>query len=272
VDQEIVNLTLNQVDVGSNDISHLAKSIEFEEVTFRYENQGKNVLDRVSLSIPVNKSIALVGESGAGKSTLVDLIALMIEPVEGKILVDGVPSNLINKESWRRQIGYVSQETVIFDDTIANNISMWANDRSGDDMFDRIKDAASQANILEFVESLPLGFDTLVGDRGVLLSGGQRQRLFVARELFRKPRLLILDEATSALDSASEKEIQNSIDELSGKTTVIIIAHRLSTIKNVDLIYVLKDGALKESGTYKELVSDSSTSFSKLVSMQSLGK
>ena len=272
VDQEIVNLTLNQVDAGSNDISHLGKGIEFEEVTFRYENQEKDVIDRVSLSIPVNKSIALVGESGAGKSTLVDLIALMIEPVEGKILVDGVPSNLINKESWRRQIGYVSQETVIFDDTIANNISMWANDRSGDDMFDRIKDAASQANILEFVESLPLGFDTLVGDRGVLLSGGQRQRLFVARELFRKPRLLILDEATSALDSASEKEIQNSIDELSGKTTVIIIAHRLSTIKNVDLIYVLKDGALKESGTYKELVSDSSTSFSKLVSMQSLGK
>jgi len=270
VDQEIVNLTLNEVEAGSKDIRHLAKGIEFKEISFRYGDQEKLVLDRIALKFPVNKSTALVGESGAGKSTVVDLVALMIEPVEGELLIDSVSSNLINKESWRRQIGYVSQETVTFDDTIANNISMWANDRSADEILRQVKDAASKANILEFIESLPLGFETLVGDRGVLLSGGQRQRLFIARELFRKPSLLILDEATSALDSASEKEIQNSIDELSGKTTVIIIAHRLSTIKNVDLIYVLKDGVLEESGTYRELVSDSSTSFSKLVSLQSL--
>ena len=270
IDKEIANLKQNKVEAGIEKVSFLKKGIELNDVSFRYGNQQKHVIDRISLKFPVNKSTALVGESGAGKSTLVDLIALMIEPVEGELIIDGLPSNSINKESWRRQIGYVSQETVIFDDTVANNISMWVNDRSASEIRDQVKDAASRANILEFIESLPLGFETLVGERGVLLSGGQRQRLFIARELFRKPSLLILDEATSALDSASEKEIQNSIDELSGKTTVIIIAHRLSTIRNVDQIYVLKDGTLEESGTYKELIADNSTSFSKLVSLQSL--
>ena len=272
VDSELTKLNRNRAEPGSQEIGAFNDGIEFRNVSFKYSEQEEYVLENTSLLIPVNTSVALVGESGSGKSTIADLVSLVLEPTEGKVFIDGVSSGVIEKYSWRHQVGYVSQETVIFDDTIGNNISMWAKDKSSEETTRLVKEAAAEANILQFIEGLPLGFDTLVGDRGVLLSGGQRQRLFVARELFRKPRLLILDEATSALDSASEKEIQNSIDELSGKTTLLIIAHRLSTIKNVDLIYVLKDGALDESGTYEELVSDSSTSFSKLVSMQSLEK
>jgi len=209
-------------------------------------------LEDISMHINAKKSIAIVGESGSGKSTLVDLIALLHTPTNGKIFIDGTNGNDISKHSWRSQLGYVSQETIIFDDTIANNICMWSGDYINDkNLFTKIRKAANQANILDFIDSLDDGFNSLVGDRGVLLSGGQRQRLFVARELFRNPNLLILDEATSALDSESEKEIQKSIDNLKGEITVIAIAHRLSTIKNVDLIYVLKDGRIIESGSYQ---------------------
>ena len=148
---------------------------------------------------------------------------------------------------------------------------MWSGDYKNDKkLLLDIREAAKQANILDFIDSLKDGFDSMVGDRGVLLSGGQRQRLFVARELFRKPNLLILDEATSALDSESEKEIQKSIDNLKGKITVIVIAHRLSTIKNVDLVLVLKKGRIIESGAYQELANNKDSIFSNLIAMQSL--
>jgi len=271
VQDEFLRQENNQSTDGSIKVDGFSGDINIQNVNFNYGESKPNVLENISLKINAKESIAIVGESGSGKSTLVDLILLMHESWEGKLLIDGIDGTNINKQSWRSQIGYVSQETVIFDDTIANNICMWAGDYKTDkDLFSDIKEAARQANILSFFESLEDGFDSMVGDRGVFLSGGQRQRLFIARELFRKPNLLILDEATSALDSESEREIQGSIDDLKGKTTIIIIAHRLSTIKNVDLIYVLKDGMVVESGSYSDLVNDKNSNFFKMIELQSL--
>ena len=195
----------------------------------------------------------------------------MLKPTEGDLFIDDINGNEIDNASWRKQIGYVSQEAIIFDDTIANNICLLVGDLENDpDLSSKIISAAKKANLHQFIETLPEGYSTQVGDRGIKLSGGQRQRLFIARELFRKPNLLILDEATSALDSESEKAIQKSIDDLKGKMTIIIIAHRLSTITNVDTIYVLNKGAIAEKGSFFELKNDSNSLFSKYVASQEL--
>ena len=271
VDKEFSELKRNESEDGSIEIQNITKGIILNGVTFKYKKGEKDTLSNISLNFPSLKSIAIVGESGSGKSTLLDLITLLNKPKEGEVLIDGISENKIKKASWRNKIGFVSQETVVFDDTIANNICMWKGDPLNDEaLMLEVKEAAKKANILDFIHSLPEGFNSLVGDRGVVLSGGQRQRLFIARELFRSPQLLILDEATSALDSSSEKEIQNSIESLKGKLTVIIVAHRLSTIKNVDLIYVIDEGKLVEKGTFNELITDKNSKFSKLASMQSL--
>lgn len=271
VHSEFKNQEVNQSNDGLNKITKFSEYIKFKNVTFSYENSNQNVLKKISLVIPYKSSIALVGESGSGKTTLADLITLTNEGYEGEITIDGVPANSIEKSSWRKHIGYVSQDTIIFDDTIANNISMWPENINSDKTtLTKIKDAAASANILKFIESLPDGFNTIVGDRGVLLSGGQKQRIFIARELYRQPSVLILDEATSALDSESEKSIQESIEFLAGKVTVIVIAHRLSTIKSVDQIYLLEKGKIAEQGTYSELKNNSKSKFSKLVSLQVL--
>jgi ABC-type multidrug transport system fused ATPase/permease subunit len=270
VNDEFEAQKINEVVDGNIKIKSFYKEIAFENVTFEYKD-GNPVLKNITLDIPVKTSVAFVGESGSGKSTLIDLVSLVHLSKEGSIMIDGIPSSGIAKESWRKQIGYVSQDTVIFNDSIANNICMWDGDYNKDNnLFSKIKDAARQANILDFILSLEDGFDSLVGDRGVLLSGGQKQRLFIARELFRMPNLLILDEATSALDSQSEKEIQDSIDLLKGKITIIVIAHRLATIKNVDLIYVLENGNLLEKGSYKELTNNENSRFKRMIELQSL--
>ncbi len=256
---------------GDRVLGPLQQGIELRKVHFAYGAGQDDVLADVSLTIPARTSVALVGESGAGKSTLVDLFTLALRPREGELLIDGVPGDAIQLLSWRRQIGYVSQETVVFDDTIANNICMWKGDPHRDQaLMQRVREAARQAHIAHFIEDLPEGYDTLVGDRGVRLSGGQRQRLFIARELFRKPNLLILDEATSALDTESERFIQQSIDALKGQITVVIIAHRLSTIRNVDHVYVFDHGRLIEQGPYDRLRDAEDSRFGKLVAMQAL--
>jgi len=256
---------------GNISLPPLTAEIKFRDVYFRYSNDSSDVIRGVTLAIRARTSVALVGESGAGKSTLADLITLMLRPTGGQILIDGVHASDVELESWRRQIGYVSQETVIFDDTIANNICMWTGDVENDEFLaDRVRQAAQKAHIAAFIEELPDGYQTRVGDRGLRLSGGQRQRLFIARELFRNPRLLILDEATSALDSESERHVQESIDALRGSLTVIIIAHRLSTIRNVDRVFVFEGGRLIESGGYDELKVITNSLFGRLVSMQSL--
>jgi ABC-type multidrug transport system fused ATPase/permease subunit len=256
---------------GAREIGPLTRGIELRDVRFAYGDTQGDVLAGISLFIPARTSVALVGESGSGKSTLVDLLTLMLRPREGEVLIDGVPGDAVRLSSWRRQIGFVSQETVIFDDTIANNICLWQGDVHKDpSLYGRVRKAASEAHIAHLIESLPDGYDTLVGDRGVRLSGGQRQRLFLARELFKRPNVLILDEATSALDSESEQAIQQSIDALKGKMTIIIIAHRLATIRNVDRVFVIHDGRVVEEGSYDMLRDDGRTRFSQLVAMQKL--
>jgi len=256
---------------GKIKIPDLSKNIEFKDVTYAYNEDDGDVLKHINLEIPVNQTVAFVGESGAGKSTLIDMLTLMLRPREGEIFVDGVEGSEIERSSWRSQIGYVSQETVVFDDTIANNINLWKGDYENDpEVRKRVHEAAEKAYATDFINELPEGFNTIVGDRGVRLSGGQRQRLFIARELFKMPNLLILDEATSALDSDSESFIQQSIDNLKGSMTVVIIAHRLSTIKNADRIYVLDRGEVIEKGSYAELTLQGNGRFKEMVEMQSL--
>ena len=271
VNAEFVLLNKNKENNGLIKAEVLSKNITLNNVHYKYSQNSDNVICGLNLEIPVRTSIAFVGESGSGKSTLADLLTLMLKPDKGNVIIDGLESSKIDLPSWRNQIGYVSQEAIVFDDTIANNICLWIdNPRINTKLFSEIKAAAKEANLHEFIESLPDGYYTDVGDRGVRLSGGQRQRLFIARELFRRPNLLILDEATSALDSESEKAIQISIDALKGKMTIIIIAHRLSTITNVDNIFVLNKGLIAEQGSFEELRNKSDSLFSKLVSLQEL--
>lgn len=264
-------LKQNREKSGDRSIGQLSEGIELKNVDFRYDDSDENILKSVNIQIPVNKMIAFVGESGAGKSTLIDTLTLLLKPQNGNIYIDGIDSSEIKVSSWRSQIGYVSQETVVFDDTVANNICLWKGDYENDpDVRDRVEKAAQRAYADEFIQNMSLGYQTVVGDRGVRLSGGQRQRLFIARELYKNPNLLILDEATSSLDTESERYIQKSIDALKGSMTVVIIAHRLSTIKNSDLIYVLEKGQIIESGTYNELSLNSESRFAQMVAIQSL--
>ena len=256
---------------GTQALAPLRQGIELRGVCFTYQPGQADVLRDISLTIPARTSVALVGESGAGKSTLVDLLCLLLRPMRGELLIDGVPAQRIRLDSWRRQIGYVSQETVVFDDTLANNICLWEGDAAADPtLLDRVRDAARRAHLEHFIQGLPDGYMTLVGDRGIRLSGGQRQRLFIARELFKQPRLLILDEATSALDSEAEQVIQQSIDALKGEMTVVIIAHRLATIREADQVFVLERGILVEQGAYRDLALGTNTRLGRMVALQTL--
>jgi ABC-type multidrug transport system fused ATPase/permease subunit len=271
VDDEFGAVLSNQEQSGTRQIGALREGIALRHVHFAYNEADGDVLRDVNVSIPVNTTVALVGESGAGKSTLVDLLTLMLKPRTGTVEIDGVPHDEVDLASWRDQIGYVSQETVVFDDTVANNIHLWQGDVDEDPALrERMIHAAERAHADHFIRDLPNGYQTVVGDRGVRLSGGQRQRLFVARELFKEPNLLLLDEATSDLDTASEQHIQSSIDALKGEVTVVIIAHRLSTVKNADQVYVLDEGRVIEAGSYHELRSRENGEFREMVEMQSL--
>jgi ABC-type multidrug transport system fused ATPase/permease subunit len=271
VTDEFEAVTRHEEPEGPQKVEALREGIEFQNVSFAYNDEDGDVLHDINIDVPVNQTVALVGESGAGKSTLVDMMTLMLKPRTGTISIDGVPHSEINLASWRDQIGYVSQETVVFDDTVANNISLWQGEIDDDSALrERVIDAAKRAHAHHFIEDLPNGYQTVVGDRGVRLSGGQRQRLFVARELFKQPNLLLLDEATSDLDTASEQHIQDSIDALKGEVTVVIIAHRLSTVKNADRVYVLDEGRVVEDGSYHELRMRENGQFREMVEMQSL--
>lgn len=271
VDEEIQRVQKNKESTGTRTLGPLHEGIEFRNVCYAYNDGDGDVLHDVSVSIPANTTIAFVGKSGAGKSTLIDMISLMLKPRTGTIEIDGIPNNEVDVASWRNQIGYVSQDTVIFDDSVAKNIHLWQGDIEEDpELRERVIDAARRAHAHEFIKGLPDGYQTMVGEEGMRLSGGQRQRLFVARELFKQPELLLLDEATSDLDTASEQHIQDSLETLQGEVTVVIIAHRLSTVKSADHIYVLEDGRIIESGGYNELRSMKNGSFRKMVEMQRL--
>ncbi len=271
VDGDIDEVQAHEESGGTHKLGPLQEGIELEDVCFAYKDEDGDVLHDINIEVPVNQTVALVGESGAGKSTLVDMMTLMLKPRAGTVRIDGVPHDEIALDSWRDQIGYVSQETVVFDDTVANNIHLWQGDIKEDPALrEKVIDAAERAHAHHFIQDLPNGYQTTVGDRGVRLSGGQKQRLFVARELLKKPNVLLLDEATSDLDTASEQHIQDSIDALQGEVTVVIIAHRLSTVKNADRVYVLDKGRVIEKGSYHELRMREDGQFREMVEMQSI--
>lgn len=260
-------------DASGLDVDGFDNQIEFRNVSFKYSGSDSFVLNDLSLTIEKHASIALVGASGAGKSTIADLVSMLITPTSGSILIDGVSSTAISKNSWCGTIGFVTQEPVVFNDTIAKNICSQSEfDECPGQVMGRIQEAARQAGISEYIEQLPNGYQTLVGDRGINLSGGQRQRLCVARELFRRPQLLILDEATSALDSESELVVSESIKALKGSVTVVLIAHRYSTVRDADLICVIDQGRLVESGSFDELCKRPGSRFSEMVRLQLLNK
>ena len=266
---EFEQVQKNQEIPGRRKVGRFNNKIVFNNVSFSYGYE--DVLKEISLAIPLNESIAIVGESGVGKSTLIDLITLLLKPSSGTITVDGIPHQDIDYFDWRQNIAMVTQDTVVFDDTIANNICLWACDYEKDETCRfRIEEAAIRAYCHQFIHEMPELYQSVVGDRGIKLSGGQRQRLSIARELFKNPRLLILDEATSSLDTESERYIQKSIDEFKGKIALVIIAHRLSTIKNVDRIYVLEKGRIIEQGSYEELQARERSHLGRMVAMQSL--
>jgi len=239
-------------------------SIEFKEVCFQYPGNQESVLDKVSLRIPKGKTIALVGASGAGKSTMVDLIPRFYDVSSGEILIDGVNVKDLSLKDLRAQIGIVSQEAILFNDSIRNNIVFGAKGVTDAD----VVAAAKIAHAHEFIELLDESYETNIGDRGVKLSGGQRQRLTIARAVLKNPPILILDEATSALDSESEKLVQDALLKVMKGRTSIVIAHRLSTIQHADLIVVLKEGKIVQSGTHEMLLSVEGGEYRKFVSLQ----
>ena len=220
--------------------------IQLDNVSFGYGG-SQSVLDSVSLVIPPGHKVAFVGASGAGKTTLATLLTGILRPTSGQISIGGVPYDRIDQTKLREGIGYVTQESLIFNDTVQNNVSLWD---SASASLNKVKPAVKTAHAAEFIEDLPHAYDTLLGDNGMKISGGQRQRVSIARELYKDARVLIFDEGTSALDTESEQNIQQNIDELRGNTTLVLIAHRLSTVRNCDMIFVLDEGRVVEQGTY----------------------
>jgi subfamily B ATP-binding cassette protein MsbA len=239
-------------------LSAFNDKIRFEEVGFSYV-KGRSVLKSVSFDIPKGKTIALVGASGGGKSTLADLLPRFYDPTSGQITVDGIPLKHIPLEDLRALMGIVTQESVLFNDTIFNNIAFGT-----DATLEAVIEAAKIANAHEFIEASADGYQTVIGDRGSKLSGGQRQRLSIARAVLKNPPILILDEATSALDNESEKMVQSALGNLMKNRTVLVIAHRLSTIQHADRILVVDKGEIVERGTHAELLANPKGVYTKL--------
>jgi subfamily B ATP-binding cassette protein MsbA len=235
---------------GAVEFPGLTDRIELEGVWVAYEGE-QWVLQGVDLAIERGQVLALVGPSGAGKSTLADLLPRFIEPKRGRVLVDGIPVTTYGRQSLRRSLGIVSQHTVIFNDTVRNNIAYGDQSGAGDEA---VEEAARAANAHDFIERLPQGYETLLGERGMRLSGGERQRIAIARALLRDPPILILDEATSNLDPESERLVQSAIARLLQDRTVLVIAHRLSTVARADEIVVLDRGRVAERGRHDELI------------------
>ena len=234
---------------GGYAVERVRGEVEYRDVSFTYPSGGGPALHRISLAVPAGASIAVVGRSGSGKSTLVSLLPRFYEVGAGAIFIDGRDLREYDLRSLRRNMAVVSQDVMLFDDTIANNIAFGRNVSESE-----LLRAAQAAHVLEFAQSLPSGLDTVVGDRGVLLSGGQRQRIAIARALLKNAPILILDEATSALDTEAERHIQAALGELVRNRTTFVIAHRLSTVEQADRIVVLDSGRIVESGTHVELL------------------
>ncbi len=246
--------TLHEVgSAGENAVEPISfeREIRFRAVEFSYPRRQTPAIASIDLVIPVNQTIGLIGSTGSGKTTIVDLLLGLFEPSAGQILIDDVPLGRANASSWKRMIGYVSQSIYLADGTVAQNIAFGVPDEQID--WEAVERAAAAAHLDAFVEKLPQGYHTVVGERGIRLSGGERQRIAIARALYRDPRVLVMDEATSALDGATEEAVMQAIRELSGRKTIILIAHRLTTVRECDIIYLIDDGRVAAQGTYAEL-------------------
>lgn len=230
---------------------HLKEKIEVKNLTYSYPQTKEKVLKNISLSVPHGSAVGFVGATGSGKTTLIDLILGLLEPTEGKILVDGKDVK-DDVTSWQKNIGYIPQFIYLSDDTIRNNIAFGLEKEDIEE--EKLRKAVKAAQLEEFIERLPQGIDTLIGERGVRLSGGQRQRIGIARALYNNPEVLVMDEATSSLDNITEKFVIESIERLKKERTVVIIAHRLKTVKSCDKLYLMKGGEIIEEGKYEELL------------------
>ncbi|MGG0703340.1 ABC transporter ATP-binding protein [Bacillus paramobilis] len=243
----------------------IKQGMECKDVYFRYNKQESlYALQNINVQIPINSMTAIVGHSGAGKSTLIDVLMGLIQPEKGQVLIDGTPLTTDNLLSLRRAISYVPQDPFLFNASIRENLLMIEPNASEEQIWSALNFAAAA----EFVQTLPKGLDTLIGDRGVRLSGGERQRLVLARAILRKPSILVLDEATSALDTENEVKIQSAIERLKGTMTIIVIAHRLSTIRNADQVIVLGKGEIVQKGEFNQLAKERKGVFRSLLGSQ----
>lgn len=257
-------LSNNEEETGPERISaDFSLPIKFDHVYFGYGN--KSILKDINMSIQPKSTIAFVGRTGSGKSTLANLITGILRPDKGRLLLGDVSYEEIDQSVLRSKVGYITQENVIFNDSIENNITLWCDDISREKM----EQACEQAHIREFIEASTDRYGSVLGDSGLNISGGERQRISIARELYKDVDILIFDEATSNLDSHTEKKIQQDIDDFRGQKTILLIAHRLSTVKNSDMIFVLKDGEIVEQGNYNELYAQGGE-FAKMVDDQNV--
>jgi subfamily B ATP-binding cassette protein MsbA len=262
----IKNLEANPTISGKKNFDGFKNEIKLKDVSFEYQ-QNEPILQHINLTIKKNQSIAFIGESGSGKTTMMNLIAGLLTPTYGHYAIDGLDVQELNIQSLQERMGYITQDAVIFDDSVFNNVTFWA-EKSLENI-KRFKEAIDKAHILQFVQNLSNKEDTRLGNNGVSLSGGQKQRISIARELYKEVDFLFMDEATSALDTKTEKNIQKSIDALKGEYTIIIIAHRLSTIRNCDNIVLLDKGKITAQGNYKVLIKNS-TEFKDIINSQQL--
>ncbi len=260
----VSNLKEKATKTGTLQFEQLSSDIEVKDLSFAYAN-GVPILKSISLTIKKNESIAFVGESGSGKTTLLNLISGLLTPTNGSIYIDGINTNTLNIATFQQRIGYITQEPVLFDDTIYNNVTLWSPKTA--ENLKKFNKAIEQSNLTHFLAQTIEKENTPVGSNGVSLSGGQKQRITIARELFKEVDFLLLDEATSALDSETENTIQQNIEQLKGQYTIITIAHRLATIKNADRVFVFDKGRVIDSGSYEELL-EHSIAFKKMISYQ----
>lgn len=253
---------------GPTNFQAFSDRIQLRNVGFSYRD--RQILHNVNLEIRKNSTVAIVGKTGAGKTTVVNLLLGLVRPSSGEVLVDGVDYSTLNLASLRQLFGYVTQEDMIFSDTIANNVSLWACADKDGECLEKVAKAIRDVHAEDFVQATEKGLQTMVGDRGTTLSGGQRQQLQMARELFANPQILVLDEATSSLDAKSDRAIQDSLKEWKGRRTIVIVTHRLSGVRECDYIYVLDDGRVVEHGTFDDLYAQGESEFAELARLQGL--